>query len=123
VANLRQGQIVLLAPNSAAAAKLRLHSESLAALVSTHEGKAIVVSVKVQPNFSHEKHGAPHKKPVLSPAALVRLTDLYRRLPDSPVRRALRALLMHHDALPTRPPADAPRETPEESEPRRTGRT
>lgn len=123
VANLRQNQLVLLASNPAAAAKLRLYAESLAAFLSTPQSDGIVVSVKVQPNLSREKHGAAHKKPALSSAALEELSSLYRRLRDSPVRQALGALLKHHGVPPTPPPASARTGTAATPRPRQTRRT
>lgn len=108
VANLRQNQLVLLASSPAAAAKLRLYTQSLAAFLSTPESEGIVVSVRVQPNFSRETHGAPHKKPLLTPLALEELLALYTNLRDSPFRQALGAMLARHGVQPPTPqPAGA----------------
>jgi len=122
VANFRQNQLVLLASSPAAAAKLRLYTESLAAYLSTTQSEGIVVSVKVQPNFSRRRYGALHNKPGLSPAALEELRSLYTNLRDSPARQALAAFLEHHGVSPTPRPAGARTGTAAAPTPRRTRR-
>ncbi|MDA8110535.1 MAG: DciA family protein [Betaproteobacteria bacterium] len=103
-ANLKDGTLVLLAPNSAAAAKLRLLSESLCNFLLLQGTKVNLVSVRVQPTASRRTpDAASHKQARLSPAALAELDRLYETLADSPAREALKALLAHQDT--TRPPA------------------
>lgn len=96
-ANLKDGTLVLLAPNSAAAAKLRLLSDSLCKFLQTQGTKVNLVSVRVQPTASRYKSDAAlHKQSRLSPAALAELARLCKALADSPVRQALETLLAHH---------------------------
>lgn len=123
VANVKSGRAVLLASNPADAARLRLYSEKLTAAISQTQGEVIVISVKVQPNISQEKHGALHHKPELTGQAIAALTSLYNKLPDSPARRALQALLEHHAHESIPPPASARIETTGESAARRKART
>jgi hypothetical protein len=124
VSNVKGDRVVLVAANPADAARLRLYGEKLTACLSQTQGQAIVISVKVQPNISREKHGASHNRPELTDKALAALLGLYNKLPDSPARRALHALLEHHHAdKPTPRPTDARTETAGESAARRRART
>lgn len=110
-ANLKDGQLVLLAANSAAAAKLKLISETLGNFLSKQGAKVIGVSVRVQPRMSRSADAAPHKRALLTPESLAELDALYRRLPDSPARNALRAMLERHAANATTHPTRARRTT------------
>ena len=97
-ANLKDGKLVLLAAHSAAAAKLRLLSQSLGNFLLKQGAKVNSVSVKVQPTTSRKKDVAAHKSIQISPRALAELTALYDRLGDSPARGALGTLLAQHSA-------------------------
>ena len=93
-ANLKNGTLVLLAPSPAAAAKLKLLSETLRSFLLMQGTEVKSVSVRVQPTMSHRASDvAPHKSARLSASALAELRALYDRLGDSPARRALGALL------------------------------
>ena len=94
--NLRDRQLVLLAASPAAAAKLKLLSETLRKFLSEQGAEVNSVSVRVQPGAT-DAGEAPDRQPArLSQSALDALQALYRGLPDSPARRALKTLLDHH---------------------------
>jgi hypothetical protein len=88
-------QLVLVAASPAAAAKLKLLSEALRTYLLEQRAQVNSVSVRVQPG-EIVPISAPAGGPArLSPVALRQLEALYRRLPESAARRALKALLDH----------------------------
>jgi hypothetical protein len=91
-------QLVLLAASPAAAAKLKLLSETLRITLSERGAEVNSVSVRVQPDRGHPA-GRPddpaRPPPRLSASALGELQALHQKLPDSEARRALKALLDH----------------------------
>jgi len=94
--NLRDRQLILLAASPAAAAKLKLLAEPLRTYVLEQGAEVNSVSVRVQPG-SGLAGDVPARQPVRLPqGALDALQALYRRLPDSPARVALKTLLDHH---------------------------
>ena len=94
--NLRDRQLILLAASPAAAAKLKLLAEPLRTYVLEQGAEVNSVSVRVQPG-SGPAGDVPARRPArLSQGALEALQALYRRLPDSPARGALKTLLDHH---------------------------
>ena len=93
VVNFREGEIVLVAASSAAAAKLRLLAPSLVNFLSKQRLQVNSVSVRVQPNESREAPAAPQKSAYLSTVTLDRLRKLYKELAPSPARDALGKLL------------------------------
>ena len=93
--NLKDGRLVLLAATPAAAAKLKLLSESLGKYLSEQRAKVNSVSVRVQPENTAVEDVTPRARKQLSRDAEKALRDLYERLPDSPARRALKTLLDH----------------------------
>jgi hypothetical protein len=99
VANAKDGQLTLIAANSAVAAKLRLLAPALSGFL--HEGRFQVnsVSVRVQPNTTTTTAPKLQKAVHFSTNALHSLRALYERLPDSPVREALGRMLQRHGAL------------------------
>ena len=105
VANFREGELVLLASNSAAAAKLKLLAPSLSRFLLNQRWQVNSVSVRVQPKASREADGAAQKNAYFSTGTLDSLKDLYEHMSDSPARAALRALLERRGAIP----AEAPR--------------
>ncbi|MGH8705348.1 MAG: DciA family protein [Burkholderiales bacterium] len=107
-ANLKDGQLVVLAATPAAAAKLKLLSESLCKFLLQQGAKVKAVSVRVQPTMPQPVDFAAHKAPRLSAAGIASLSALYERLPDSPARRALKALLERHAAAPEAPVRSPP---------------
>lgn len=124
-ANLKDGKLVLLAAHSAAAAKLRLISESLSNYLMKQGTKVSSVSVRVQPTTSQKKDVAPHKSAQISPTGLSELVALHARLDDSPARSALEAILQRHGAKPaaTASPAVARQQKAEGSGRRRKAST
>jgi hypothetical protein len=88
-------QLVLVAASPAAAAKLKLLSETLRTYLLEQRAQVNSVSVRVQPTA--EGSFTPPSRPVnrLSATAVRELQELHHRLPDSPARRALKILLNH----------------------------
>ena len=93
--NLKDGQLVLLAASPAAAAKLKLLSETLRKYLSEQRAEVNSVSVRVQPGAGNVAQVASRGPRQLSQGALKELTGLYLKLPDSPARKALKTLLDH----------------------------
>ena len=88
--NVKGRTLVLLAANAAAAAKLKLLSETLCSFLLLQGKEVNSVSVRVQPTASRTtSNAASHKNARLSASALAELTELYQRLSDSPARSAL----------------------------------
>lgn len=93
VVNFREGEIVLVAASSAAAAKLRLLAPSLVILFVKQRLQVNSVSLRVQPNTPHGRHAAAQKSANFSTLTLDRLGKLYNSMAASPARDALGALL------------------------------
>lgn len=92
-ANFQGGKLVILAANSAAAAKLKLLSESLGDFLAKRGAKVNSVSVKVQPGEGAAA-GPIAARPVrVSAQTFAVLSELYKSLADSPAREALKRLL------------------------------
>jgi hypothetical protein len=94
--NLRDRQLVLLAASPAAAAKLKLLSEALCKYLLEQRTEVNSVSVRVQPGAWSVPEVTQRVPRKISPAALESLQSLYRKLPDSKARKALKTLLDHH---------------------------
>jgi hypothetical protein len=94
--NLRDQQLVLLATSPAAAAKLKLLSEALLNYLLEQRAQVNSVSVRVQPGAGNVAEVTPRPPRRISTGALESLQALYRKLPDSEARRALKTLLDHH---------------------------
>ena len=92
-ANVQGGKLVVLAANSAAAAKLKLLSESLSDFLAKRGAKVNSVSVKVQPGegAAAARVAAPPVR--VSTQTFAVLSELYESLADSPARAALKRLL------------------------------
>ena len=93
VANFRDGELVLLAANAAAAAKLRLLAGPLTAYLSERQWQVNSVSLRVQPNVSARAQGALQKSVHLSTHTIDRLRVLHSRMAASPARQALGRLI------------------------------
>jgi hypothetical protein len=93
--NLKDGRLLLLAATPAAAAKLKLLSESLGKSLSDRGAKVNSVSVRVQPEPVTVAEVTLRGRARLSAAGVQALRELYRKLPDSPARSALKTLLDH----------------------------
>jgi len=92
-ANFQGGKLVMLAANSAAAAKLRLLSESLGDFLSKRGAKVNSVSVKVQPAADPTVAAETPRRRNLSAPTFAVLSELYESLGESPARQALKRLL------------------------------
>src|SRR4026207_2164049 len=97
-ANLQGGKLVVLAANSAAAAKLKLLSGSLSDFLAKRGAKVNSVSVRVQPAADAEPEAAePEAARAVSgrvpEGAFSALSELYSTLSESPARQALKRLL------------------------------
>jgi hypothetical protein len=111
-ANLKDGQLVILAATSAAAAKLKLVSGGLLRHLLKQRAKVNGVSVRVQPTMSNYSGVAMHKTTIaLSPASVAALQELHHKLRDSPARDALTALLEHHASGGAKPSPPGARKT------------
>jgi hypothetical protein len=97
VANIREGELVLLAANSSAAAKLKLLAPSLSRFLVEQRCQVSSVSVRVQPNPPGNALAAPQKTAYLSTPTLDSLQALYDSMQNSPAREALGSLLRRHD--------------------------
>jgi hypothetical protein len=93
VANFRDGELVLLAANAAAAAKLRLLAGPLSAYLSERRWQVNSVALRVQPNGPRAASRTAQKRVQLSTLTLERLRGLHERMRPSPARDALGRLL------------------------------
>ena len=93
--SLKDRQLVLLAASPAAAAKLKLLSETLYLQLLQQGAQVNSVSVRVQPESAAVRNAPAKRATRLSSAAMTSLQELYERLPESDARRALKALLDH----------------------------
>lgn len=96
--NLREGELVLYAAHSAAAAKLKLLAPSLCRFLTTQRWQVNSVQVRVQPGRRGASDRAGRvsvaaKTAVLTGKSIEALQALHARLADSPARAALGALL------------------------------
>jgi hypothetical protein len=92
---LKDRQLVLLAASPAAAAKLKLLSETLCLHLLQQGAQVNSVSVRVQPDTGNTRLLVEKRTTRLSAAAIASLQQLFEGMPDSPARRALKALLDH----------------------------
>jgi hypothetical protein len=99
VGNIRDGQLMLLAANSAAAAKLKLLGPALSQFLLEQRFQVNSVGVRVQPNSARAGLPLRGKTVQLSTHALDSLRRLYERLEPSPARDALARMLRRHGAL------------------------
>ena len=100
VANFKSGDLALVAPNSAVAAKLRLLSAPLGEFLRERRFQVNSVSVRVQPNRAASAAPQLQKAVHFSTPALHSLRALHDRLPNSsPARKALARMLQRHGAL------------------------
>src|SRR5688572_3793578 len=115
VVNLRDGELVVSAVHSAAAAKLRLLAPSLCRFLSNQRWQVSSVVVRVQPNASRSAPVPRQKKADLSAPAMSHLKTLYEAMSASPARDALAVLLERRGAIEREkmpPPRTAPARKP-----------
>jgi hypothetical protein len=93
VANFRDGELVLLATNASAAAKLRLLAGPLSAYLSERRWQVNSVALRVQPNASRGEAAAVQKSVHLSTHTIESLRALHSRMAASPAREALGRLI------------------------------
>jgi hypothetical protein len=93
VANFREGELVILAANSSAAAKLKLLAPSLSRFLVGQRWQVNSVSLRVQPNASRGEAPAMQKSVHLSTHTIDSLRALYGRMRPSPAREALGRLI------------------------------
>jgi len=93
--NVKDRQLVLLAASPAAAAKLKLLSETLRQFLSEQRAQVNSVLVRVQPGAANVSEVTSRHTRRLSQRTLKELQDLHQKLADSPARRALKTLLDH----------------------------
>lgn len=103
VANYKDGELVLIAAHSPAAAKLRLLAPALGRYLSERQWQVSSVSVRVQPNRVRNALPEKQKTVHLSTHALESLRTLHDKLGASPAREALARMLRRHKALPVSP--------------------
>ena len=99
LANYKDGKLVFLAANGAAAAKLKLLSGGLCESLSRTGRQVNSVSVRVQPTESSTAKSSS-KRAQITAVALAELVTLHRGLRDSPARNALKSLLDRHESTP-----------------------
>ena len=92
-ANLQGDKLVILAANSAAAAKLKLLSGSLSDFLAKRGAKVNSVFVKVQPGEAAAASAPQPDSKRVSDRAFSVLSELYSSLGESPARQALKRLL------------------------------
>ncbi|HEX7054992.1 MAG TPA: DciA family protein [Burkholderiales bacterium] len=97
VVNFRDSQLTLAAPNSAAAAKLKLLAPALARFLTERRWQVNSVSVRVQPTRSRAAAPAP-RDVQFSTSALQALRALHDAMRPSPAREALARLLQRRAA-------------------------
>jgi hypothetical protein len=125
VANIREGELVVLAANSSVAAKLKLLAPSLGRYLIGQRLQVNSVSIRVQPSTSRSGGGAPaaaRKSAHFSSNALAALQTLHEGMQDSPARKALRKVLEHAGVLKAGP-GSARQETASGPGPARKPRT
>src|SRR5690349_9898077 len=92
VLNFKDSQLLLTAPNSAAAAKLKLLSPALVRFLTERRWQVNSVSIRVQPSMARLR--APAREGVqFSTSALDALRELHANMRASPAREALGRLL------------------------------
>ncbi len=93
---------MLIAANSAAAAKLKLLGPALSQFLLEQRFQVNSVAVRVQPNSARTAFPLREKTVQLSTHALESLRNLHERLEPSPARDALARMLRRHGGLKDR---------------------
>ena len=119
VANFKEGELVLIAAHSAAAAKLRLLAPSLSRFLAHQRWQVSSVRVGVQPNTSHIV--AKQKTAQFSTHTLDCLNKLYDEMKPSAARQSLGVMLVRQGVrIPARAPLRRTATAPTSSRKRRT---
>ena len=96
VKSFREGILLIVAENTATAAKLRQITPRLLTNIRKHEPKITGIKVDVQVNRSRNEVGYPSRKNELSIDSIDKLRDLSDRIPASPLKSALTNLVRRH---------------------------
>jgi hypothetical protein len=104
VANFREGTLVVIAENSAVAAKLRLLAPALSRFLVSQRWQVSSVSLRVQPNSAQKLAFAQQKTAHFSTHTIDSLRRLEERMRASPARDALARLLARQAATRGAPP-------------------
>jgi hypothetical protein len=92
IANYKQGVVVVIAGSNAVAAKLRHYEPKIVETLGKRGLKTTGIRVGVQGAWSFHRQVSEKKALFLSPRAADTLARLGRRLPDSRLRDAVKAL-------------------------------
>jgi hypothetical protein len=92
IANYKQGKVIVLAENSAAAARLRLLAPSLVELLGQRGWQVTGLKVEVQPDARTRTQPVEEKRLLLSSSARDALARKGAELPESRLRQAIEAL-------------------------------
>ena len=92
IANYKQGKVIFLADNSAAAARLRLLAPSLLQLLGQRGLDVTGLKVEVQPGARQRMQPVEEKSLLLSSAACGALARAAESLPDGALREAVDTL-------------------------------
>lgn len=92
VVNFKDSQLLLAAPHSAAAAKLKLLAPALARFLTERRWQVNSVSIRVQPSIARSR-AATRDDVQFSTSALAALRALHASMRPSPAREALARLL------------------------------
>ena len=95
VGNLRAGTLVLLADNTAVAAKLRQLLPRLLVCVRKRDPEVSGIRVEVQPAGRQKRGAGAAKKQRLSTDTIKNFENLAERLHDSPLKTAVARLVAH----------------------------
>ena len=102
VANFKDSQLLLVAANSAAAAKLKLLAPALCRFLNQRRWQVSSVSVRVQPKESHAV-STGWRSVEFSTPAVDALRELHASMRPCPARDALGRLLRRRGALRRKP--------------------
>jgi len=92
IANYKQGKVIFLAENSAAAARLRLLAPSLVQLLGQRGLDVTGMKVEVQPDARRSTQLVEEKSLLLSTSACSALARAAQSLPDGALKHAVGAL-------------------------------
>lgn len=92
IANYKQGKVIFIADNSAAAARLRLLAPNLLQLLGQRGWEVTGMKVEVQPDALRRTQPIEEKSLLLSSSARGALARAAESLPDGALRQAIDAL-------------------------------
>jgi hypothetical protein len=92
IANYKQGKVIVLAENSAAAARLRLLAPSLIEVLGQRGLQVTGLKVEVQPDVRRRTQAVEEKSLLLSSSARAALERAAAALPEGPLRDTVAGL-------------------------------